>query len=296
MEHILPRLVWHLEEPRVGMSYQNFYISQLASKFVRVVLAGVGGDELFGGYPWRYGFSSSSDYFRYWQRVVPVAERSQCYTPDVHALIRQQDLEGVFRDAVCGDTDANSNQPLTHGQVLAFEARTFLHGLLLIEDRIAMASSLETRVPFLDNDLVDLVQHLPHAYRLGPESRILGGPGLPDDPEGTVSSKYVLREAMKGLVPPEILARRKQGFSPPDGSWYRGPTMEYVGRILLDPRSLARGLIRPEYVRRLVSEHTSGRRNHRLAIWSLLNIEWWHRIFCDDGGRAWREPPGPEIH
>jgi len=293
MEHILPRLVWHLEEPRLGMSYQNFYISRLASKFVRVVLAGVGGDELFGGYPWRYGFSAPSDYFRYWQRVVPVSEREQFYTAGTFAALRENDLEGVFLQAVRRGPSASSPGALGHGEILAFEARTFLHGLLVVEDRIAMANSLETRVPFLDNELADLALSLPHAYRLGPQSRVLGGPGLPGDPEGTVSSKYVLRKAVRGLVPPEILARRKQGFSPPDGSWYRGPTMEYVRRILLHPRSLERGLVRPEYVRRLVDEHTSGRRNHRLAMWSLLNIEWWHRIFRDNGN-SWLEPPGAE--
>ena len=288
LEHILPRLVWHLEEPRVGMSYQNFYISRLASKFVRVVLAGVGGDEIFGGYPWRYSFATPGEYFRYWQRVVPVSQREQLYTPDAYAALRGHDLEGLFLQTA---RSAGGAATLAHGKVLAFEARTFLHGLLLIEDRIAMANSLETRVPFLDNELVDHVLSLPHAYRLGPQSRLLGGPGLPDDPEGTVSSKYVLREAMRGVVPAEILSRRKQGFSPPDESWYRGPTMDYVGRMLLDPRSLGRGIVRPEYVRRLVNEHTSGRRNHRLAIWSLLNIEWWHRLFRDDGARTWQRPP-----
>jgi asparagine synthase (glutamine-hydrolysing) len=93
--------------------------------------------------------------------------------------------------------------------------------------------------------------------------------------------KYIFRQAMRGIVPDEILDRKKQGFSPPDQSWYRGPTMNYIHEILLDERTVSRGFFNPEYIRRIVREHTEGKVNHRLLIWSLLSFEWWNRIFLD---------------
>ena len=96
------------------------------------------------------------------------------------------------------------------------------------------------------------------------------------------SGKYILRQAMKGIVPDEILDRKKQGFSPPDRSWYRGPTMGYIKEVVLNEKALSRGFFNPEYLRRIVHEHTEGKVNHRLLIWSLLSFEWWNRIFFDE--------------
>jgi asparagine synthase (glutamine-hydrolysing) len=86
---------------------------------------------------------------------------------------------------------------------------------------------------------------------------------------------------MAPLLPPEVVEKRKQGFSPPDQSWYRGPTMDYIREILLDPRSLERGYFQPSFVKRVLEEHLTGRVNHRLLIWSLLSFEWWNRLFMD---------------
>jgi asparagine synthase (glutamine-hydrolysing) len=87
---------------------------------------------------------------------------------------------------------------------------------------------------------------------------------------------------MRGIVPDEILDRKKQGFSPPDRSWYRGPTMGYIQEILLNERTLSRQFFKPESIRNVVKEHTEGKVNHRLLIWSLLSFEWWNRIFLDE--------------
>ena len=267
---VLPELVWHLEDLRVGMSYQNYYIAGLASKFVKVSLAGAGGDELFAGYPWRYELVESGGddfervYYDYWARLVPDSEKPDFFTPEVWGEGASHAAYDVFREVL---KPVERLDPLT--KALYFEAKTFLHGLLVVEDKVSMAHSLEARVPFLDNELVDLALRIPSSLK-----HANGG------------GKRLLRQAMAGLLPDEIINKRKQGFSPPDESWYRGPTMDYIREILLDPRSLNRGYFQPAYVRRILDEHLEGRVNHRLMIWSLLSFEWWNRLYMDGDGVA----------
>jgi asparagine synthase (glutamine-hydrolysing) len=266
MAWALPELVWHLEDLRVGMSYPNYYIAGLAAKFVTVSLAGTGGDELFAGYPWRYelvaGLEDRAEfervYYDYWARLVPEADKEAFFTPEVWAQARDWSPFDRFRETL---QPAAELDPLS--KALYFEAKTFLHGLLLVEDKVSMAHSLEVRVPFLDNELVALSERIPSRLKHGQEG------------------KQLLRKAMAPLLPPEIVEKRKQGFSPPDQSWYRGPTMDYLREILLDPRSLERGYFQPSYVKRVLEEHLDGRVNHRLLIWSLLCFEWWNRLFMD---------------
>jgi len=267
MAWVLPELIWHLEDLRVGMCYQNYYIARLASKFVKVALAGTGGDELFAGYPWRYelvekvGDPDEFDrlYYEYWTRLVPDADKRDFFTDDVWAEMDAETPREAYREAIA---PVATLDPVA--KALYFEAKTFLHGLLLVEDRVSMAHSLEVRVPFLDNELVDLATRVPtrvkHADRDG---------------------KRLLRKAMAPLLPRELVEKPKQGFSPPDQSWYRGPTMDYIREILLDERSLGRGYFKPDYIRRMLNEHLEGRINHRLLIWSLLSFEWWNRLFID---------------
>jgi asparagine synthase (glutamine-hydrolysing) len=150
-----------------------------------------------------------------------------------------------------------------------------------------MAHSLEARVPFLDNDLVSFSVKIPNEYKLPSVNGILP---VEENVIGAKtrffahsnSGKHVFRQAMRGIVPNEILDREKQGFSPPDQSWYRGPTMAYIREILLKDRTLSRGFFNPESIRNIVKEHTEGKVNHRLLIWSLLSFEWWNRIFLDE--------------
>ena len=172
MENCLPKLVHHLEEPRVGQSYPNFVVAGLASKFTKVVMSGSGGDELFGGYPWRYyrgalskNFEQFIDqYYLYWQRLVDNSYLNRMLSPvknKVHGVWTRDIFSNVF-----SNHDISLDQPEDYiNHSLYFEAKTFLHGLLIVEDKLSMAHGLETRVPFLDNDLVDFALQCP--VRLG---------------------------------------------------------------------------------------------------------------------------------
>ncbi|MHC9540250.1 MAG: asparagine synthase (glutamine-hydrolyzing) [Vulcanimicrobiota bacterium] len=306
MAWILPRLIWHMEDLRVGMSYQNYYIARLASKFVKVVLSGAGGDELFAGYPWRYDKildckdNDSFDhlYYEYWQRLVPEDERTLFFTGSSQKSIGDHHPFDVYREIF---SPVNSIKPepsrreYNLNRALYFDARTFLHGLFIMEDRVSMANSLEARVPFLDNDLVDFTLSMPASLKLRMDNNASHGEQhLKDSVNGAVlqskNGKYILREAMKKLTPQAILDLRKQGFSAPDDSWYRGESMNYMKKILFDPRTLNRGYFEPAYIRKTLDEHIGGIKNHRLLIWSLLCFEWWNRIFMDGEKEEIRRP------
>jgi asparagine synthase (glutamine-hydrolysing) len=272
---VLPELVWHLEDLRVGMAYQNHYIARLASKFVKVALAGTGGDELFAGYPWRYeamtGVEPDAALSSYWSRLVPAEEHASFFEPALLADAGGYAPLDVLRTTL---SPARGLDPLS--QALYFEAKTFLHGLLVVEDRVSMAHSLEARVPFLDNELVEVARRIPPQVKHG-----TGG-------------KEILRKAMRGILADEVLQKPKQGFSPPDQSWYRSHSMARIRDLLLDERTLGRGYFQPTAIRSLLDEHESARRNHRLLIWSLLCFEWWNRLFVDGERRV--NPPGGLAH
>jgi len=296
MERILPKLAWHLEEPRVGQSYPNFYAAQLASKFVKVVLSGTGGDELFGGYPWRYYRAVVNDdfeqyidkYYAYWHRLIPNKVVREVFKP-VWEEVKHVWTRNIFRDVFHVHTN-HLNRPEDYvNHSLYFEARTFLHGLLVVEDKLSMAHSLETRIPFLDNDLVDFAMQIPVKLKL----RNLGEVArLNENEPGSKTLKYfqrtkdgklILRKVMERYVPPEISGGEKHGFSGPDASWFKGESIEYVRRLLYNPNSRIYDFLDRSAVQRLVDEHLEGRENRRLFIWSLLNFEWWLRSFIDGG-------------
>jgi asparagine synthase (glutamine-hydrolysing) len=276
---VLPELVWHLEDLRVGMCYQNHYIARLASKFVKVALAGTGGDELFAGYPWRYrgleelaGAEVPERLYAYWTRLVPEQDHARFFAAPGIAAAAAERVPWQAFSAVAAR--AEGLDPVS--QALYFEAKTFLHGLLVVEDRVSMANSLEVRVPFLDDELVDIARRIPSRLKHADD----GG-------------KRILRRAMAGLLPEDLIGKKKQGFSPPDASWYRGRSMEQIRSLLLDRRTLDRGYFRPQAVRDVLDEHLAGQRNHRLLIWSLLCFEWWNRLFIDGDStarhREWHE-------
>lgn len=293
MEYVLPRLIWHLEDLRVGQCYPNYYVAGLAGKFVRVVLSGSGGDELFAGYPWRYyrGMHAAGpeeffhSYYDYWQRLIPDQDRGSFFAPSAWSDIRQHEPFEVFRGVFKGH-DLPLKTPADFVDAsLYFETKTFLHGLLVVEDKLSMAHGLETRVPFLDNEVVDFALRLPARYKL---MDLEHAPAVDEDEVGkttryrlqpTADGKRVLREALKPLLPSYVWDRPKQGFSAPDASWFRGESIDYVNRLLRDPAARLFEFIDPAYVSRVLDEHTAGRVNHRLLIWSLLSFEWWCRRF-----------------
>jgi asparagine synthase (glutamine-hydrolysing) len=293
MEHVLPELIWHLEDLRVGQCYPNYYVARLAGKFVKVVLSGAGGDELFGGYPWRYyrGLNSNgaSDYYRnyydFWQRLVQDQEKPQLFNADTARQMNGHSSFDVLRSIFRKDMPLETKADFVNAS-LYFELKTFLHGLLVVEDKMSMAHSLETRVPFLDNDLVDFACRIPPQWKL---SDLDGGTRTFDENDigkyqqntrfGT--GKRVLRDAMRTLIPAQVTQRAKQGFSAPDASWFRGESIEYVNKLLLDPRAAIYAYLSYPYVEKKIREHTNGEHNHRLFIWSLLSFEWWLRGFMN---------------
>ena len=291
----LPKLVYHLEDLRVGMSYPNYYISRLASKFVKVCLQGTGGDELFGGYPWRYYkvFDSLSQedffdqYYDFWQRLVPLEEKSELFSKEVLDQIDLNAPRQVFERVFTFNDKLKYDTPQDHiNNSLYFEIKTFLPGLFLVGDKLAMAHGLEERFPFMDNDLVDFAMQVPVEHKLGDLTKEIEK--IDENLEGNKKAyreyddgKNVLRKAMEDYIPEQILNRKKQGFSAPDENWYRGENAEYIKEILMHSGTLCTEFINKEYIEKTVNEHLNEGKNHRLLIWSFLNFEWWCRIFLN---------------
>ena len=286
MERCIPDLTWHLEEPRVGQCYPNYYAARLASKFVKVCLSGAGGDELFGGYPWRYyraavnvNFEDYIDkYYGYWQRLIPNEQIKKVFAP-IWSDVSHVSTRDIFRDVF--STHANQlTRPEDYiNHSLYLEAKTFLHGLLVVEDKLSMAHSLETRVPFLDNDLVDFAMRLPTSAKLRNLSEVVRINENDNTTkkqqffQRTNDGKLALRSMMSRLLPDDITNAEKQGFSSPDASWFKGESIDYVRRALVNPRARIYEYLDHGTVDSLIHEHLDGKQNRRLLIWSLLNVE-----------------------
>ncbi len=289
----LPKLVWHLEDLRVGMSYPSYYISRLASKFVKVCLQGTGGDELYGGYPWRYYrvFQSLNqkeffdNYYGFWQRLTNDNEKESLFQPATFDKIKVEEPREIFERVFTFNKKLKYNTAEEQIQnSLYFEIKTFLPGLLLVGDKLAMAHGLEERFPFLDNDLVDFAQKIPIKHKLGNLEKMKR---LDENTIGNKQKAYsnfddgknVLRKAMKDILPEKIVNRKKQGFSAPDESWYRGENAAYVKELLLGKNIACHEFIKPSFIEKTIYEHCEKRINHRLLLWSLMNFEWWCRLF-----------------
>ncbi len=286
MERCMPRLAWHIEEPRVGQSYPNFYAAQLAGKFVSVVLSGAGGDELFAGYPWRYyravganGFEEYIDrYYLYWQRLVDNRDLKRLFRP-VWCDVEDVWTRDIFRDVFLTHASGLERPEDYINHSLYFEAKTFLHGLFVVEDKLSMAHGLETRVPFMDNDLVDFAMRCPVALKLNNLTEVVRiDENLSGDKQGqffqkTRDGKQILRDVMERYVTADISGAVKQGFSAPDASWFKGESIEFVRRKLFDPNARIYDVLDRATVQELVCQHLSGAENRRLLIWSLLSIE-----------------------
>ncbi len=168
---------------------------------------------------------------------------------------------------------------------LYFEAKTFLHGLLVVEDKLSMAHGLETRVPFLDNDLVDFAMRVPVKLKLGNLAEVVrineNDPGIKTESyyRNTKDGKLLLRNAMRRYVPEEVTSRAKQGFSAPDASWFKGESIDYLRRTVFNDRSRMYEFLDRDAIQGLVTEHLNGQKNRRLLIWSLLSFEQWCQTF-----------------
>jgi asparagine synthase (glutamine-hydrolysing) len=283
MERCLDTVVQAIEEPRVGQSYPNYYVARLASKFVKVVLSGAGGDELFGGYPWRYYIGSDSknfeeyvdSYYAYWHRLVSNSQLKQLFAP-IWSEVGDVWTRDIFRDVFSNHANELATPQDYVNHSLYFEAKTFLHGLFVVEDKLSMANGLETRVPFMDNDLVDFAMTCPVDLKV---KNLFNRPRLDENQIGnkketyfqqTSDGKSILREVMSDIIPSSITEGKKKGFSSPDASWFKGESMEFVKTHLFEGKNAIARYFDVSVLKKLVNEHLTGTSNRRLFIWSLL--------------------------
>ena len=190
--------------------------------------------------------------------VFSKAAQQQLLTAEARERIGALDPYAGVR-TVLQQTDATS----LLDRLLYADIKTYLQELLMKQDQMSMATSVESRVPFLDHKLVEFSCGLPERLKLR------GG-----------TTKYILRQAMKDVLPPSILNRAKMGFPVPIGSWFRGEYAGIVDEYVLSERAQARGIFNPEYVRGLVKRHAEGE-DHAERLWALVNIEIWQRQFFD---------------
>jgi asparagine synthase (glutamine-hydrolysing) len=297
---IVDDLIAHFDEPFGDSSaIPTWYVSELARRHVTVVLSGDGGDELFGGYD-RYFPHPRIEAFDRWTPAAGRTVASLVWPWLPHGIRGRNFLRTVARDArgryldqigyfhrdekaalltadvrwQLGSSDAEALLGKGfdrlaalpwHGQMMHFDFETYLpEDILTKVDRMSMAHSIESRVPLLDNAVIDFAARLPAALKIKNGRR-----------------KHILKEAASDLLPPAILARRKQGFAVPVGEWFRGGLKTFFSDILRSATARQRGYFEPRFIERLLREHVSGRRDHTLRLWALVVFELWHRQYID---------------
>ncbi|EKE00957.1 MAG: hypothetical protein ACD_21C00250G0030 [uncultured bacterium] len=282
MERCMDKYAHHLEEPRVGQSYPNYYAAKLASKFGKVVLSGAGGDELFGGYPWRYFYTNKpivfdkfiDSYYLKWQRLIPNSQLKDLLAPiweDVKHIWTRDIFADVFKTIKKDTLEASD----CINYSLYLEAKTFLHGLLVVEDKLSMAHSLETRVPFLDNNLVDFATKLPSSMKISNQFEMANENDLASKLQANKSGKIILRKTLVKYLGKKIVNTKKQGFSSPDASWFKGESIEYIQKELTNSLPI----FNQDAIQKILNQHVSRKQNNRLAIWSLLYLNKSLRVF-----------------
>jgi len=306
---VVDDLVGHFDEPFADSSaIPTYIVSRLAREHVKVVLSGDGGDELFAGYT-RYAQDHRRGSFaklprllragvmqplgrnlphgawgrnylhnvalepldRYIEEISIFTRLNKpfLYTNDFRRQLGAPDPATRFREIAARSRTGDALDPL-----LYLDSKTYLPGDILTKvDRMSMAASLEARVPLLDQKLVEFV------CRRVPASMKMKG----------LSTKHIFKQAVRDLVPPEILNRPKQGFGVPIDQWINQQLRGRVRETLTEPRATQRGYLEPQYLNVLLNEHERGRRNHATQLWALFMLELWHRRFIDrqptKGGR-----------
>ena len=274
-ERALQEIVFHMETPKMGQSYANIAASKLAKGQSDTVLSGLGGDELLGGYPWRYDGALSAantndlngHLHRYWHGVCTPQEREQLLQPIWSDVQHIETYEAVRANATALEDHEGPGRGFRAWR--AFEFKTFLRGLLSVDDKLGMANSVETRFPFLDDDLVDFMLSVPVEHLLPISQKTIG------NHEG----KTVLRRLVAKHLPKAISERRKRGFTGPNNSWYRTDGGTYLRSELLDRSAELYRFMDYDTVSACVEEHISGRANRHRLIWSLLSVKQWCRAF-----------------
>ena len=304
---LFDRLVVHLDEPFADVSlFPTFLVSRMAREHVKVALTGDGGDELFGGYDayqaealagrWaslapgaatraadailalvpptdkKKGLVNKAQRFvaglahapasiaQYrWMTYLSSEDKGRLYTPALRAALVSGDVYQPVREALA----RTGTDDLLNRQLYADLSIYLADDILVKVDRMSMATSLETRAPFLDVDVMELAFSMPGGLK------IRGG-----------SRKYILKEALRGVVPDRILERKKEGFSIPMKQWLKKELKPLMERLLAPDRLAARGLIDPVETSRLVDEHCAGRANHAHVLFSLMVFERWAEEFA----------------
>ena len=310
----LPQLVWHEDEPIAHpSSVPLHFVSKLARQHVKVVLTGEGSDELlagYGKYPRAlFNWKASGVY----GRLVPSPVRNAVASmliPQLPAVLRRyasrsflampRDPARMFLDNFAGmpllaqrellDPSAFSDDAYAESlryfngapdsiglldRVLYTDIKTYLVELLMKQDQMSMSTSIESRVPFLDHRLVEFAARLPESMKLS-----------------GFTTKRILREAARGLLPDRILTRPKMGFPVPFASWAAGRWNGVAREVLLDRRARERGITNGAAVERLLDDHRAGKRRGGDALWALLNLELWYRTFIDGEGVQTLPDPG----
>jgi asparagine synthase (glutamine-hydrolysing) len=310
---VLPQMIWQEDEPIAHpSSIPLYFVSKLAAEHVKVVLTGEGSDEVLGGYN-RYRVTMyNMRYGSAYERMVPDGGRSlvrgaidslprgskirqklnrtfltlpadiTTLYMDNFAVFSRQRLEGLWSPAMreklgmlspyatAEQYYESSDAHTMLNKLLYVDTKTYLHELLMKQDQMSMAASIESRVPFLDHKLVEFAARMPESMKVR-----------------GMTTKYVLRRIMTGVLPQEILSRRKMGFPVPIGAWLRGPYRHVLDEFVLGHRARARGLFDVESLKRLVASHVSGEANHSERLWSLINLEMWQRMQFD--GEPWED-------
>jgi asparagine synthase (glutamine-hydrolysing) len=224
-----------------------------------------------------------------WQRLLSDAAASKVLAP-LGPDLQRPDPKDLFRQVFGAGNGGPETPEECINLCLYFEAKTFLHGLLVVEDKLSMAHGLETRVPMLDNEFVDFALRVPVGYKLG---RRNGGVRVDENTPGVKSAsdnphlnhgKHLLRDVAARHVRVDTLTPRKQGFSAPDASWFRGESIDYVRRSLMSRDARLFSYLDRTAVQELIRQHLDGERNRRLLVWSLLTLEQWLAMFADGQG------------
>jgi asparagine synthase (glutamine-hydrolysing) len=309
LEDLAQKVVWHLDQPLAEHATSaNYMVAELASRDVKMVLTGEGGDELFAGYA-RYSSERLSPFF---QRIPKTAKslalaagahlpglrrqklalyalsqseeaaRFVNWFPLFNSEMKQVLLSEDLRDSLRGyDTDSvfeqhlactDASEPLN--RMLYVDTKLWLADLLLARgDKMSMAVSLEARVPLLDHKLVEFAASLPQNMKVNGLAR-----------------KYLLKKVSQRWLPSEIIHRKKQGFPMPVSLWLRNEARPFMRDVLSTSALRRRGLFNPTFVEKLIQQHENGFADHSSLLWGLMSVELWQRVFMDSRVRLQRVP------
>ena len=305
---LLPKLVYHMEEPPIDMAIPSYLISNAARETLTVMLSGMGGDEVFAGYPRQMAMKIASAFDpvpnllrRPLMKTVASAlpgglpgkftaplrnakkfarsaaldfedrylgygtyftneMKQRLYSDEWRSRTREYDPYAAHRGYFARVAEA---APLN--QLLYVDLKTFLPCLnLMTTDKTSMAANLEVRVPFLNREMIEM------AARMPPRLKLHG-----------LTRKYVLKRALEGVLPKEVIWRRKAGFGAPIRSWLRGALRPMIDDLLSEETVKRRGIFRPDEVKRVIEANFSGREDFNLQVFQLLGLELWYRTFID---------------